>query len=717
MRLLAIFLISVLALHAVAGVCDVASVSSYLTSGSGFSFVPKKVDYVIVLDRSGSMEGQKINNVKQAATRLIAELPPTDRAAIISFSNTAIVHQSLTSDHQLLAASVATIDAEYGTKYSPALEATIAEFANSPNERAMIFLSDGRSDYSESDEDLLRLTEQLSRNNVCILTISYALGDEASPLLRDMAEQGAAYGCGEHFSASEQGTELQSVFQQIYRSISSSELLTVSTTFAGDDYKVIVSSKLNGKPVPGADATGCVDAVEIATNLYSNEKRYASFSGAQGALTVPDGEYTHESIARITCGGTCNIAGKDEGILQKGACVQTYVALASYVTGETQLVRITPTGFNPQSVAGRQGTLVVWANSDDVPRRIQSQYFDTVVEPGKNFTYAIEAVGTLLYADPERNYSGSITPLAGTGNDVLLVIDESGSMKGDGIREARDAASKFFGLLSSADRGALITFSQQARVVQGFTSDHETLQRAASTLRSEGATNYVPALKLASGQIPSQRPILIFMSDGVPTDAEGAKAILAQTDVLRKQGWCIMTVGFGQEGAAAKELLTSMAGTDECGAFLYAASGRLTQTFGTIYQLSQGRNDLVFEELDMPRITLRTKAKITTKINTKTGRAVPEEDYACSPLALVQVRAESTTSTLTYEENKYAGELSLHRGRNDIELIASVAATDDPSKAFVGTRQTRVYSLSPLWLILLPLLLATIIYLRVSRSE
>lgn len=45
------------------------------------------VDMVIVLDRSGSMEGRKIHDAREAAIRLLDDLSPADRFALITYAN------------------------------------------------------------------------------------------------------------------------------------------------------------------------------------------------------------------------------------------------------------------------------------------------------------------------------------------------------------------------------------------------------------------------------------------------------------------------------------------------------------------------------------------------------------------------------------------------------------------------------------------------------
>ena len=47
----------------------------------------RQVDMVVVLDRSGSMKGRKIQNARQAVLKLLTELSPKDRFALVTYSD------------------------------------------------------------------------------------------------------------------------------------------------------------------------------------------------------------------------------------------------------------------------------------------------------------------------------------------------------------------------------------------------------------------------------------------------------------------------------------------------------------------------------------------------------------------------------------------------------------------------------------------------------
>src|SRR5215217_3378970 len=83
----------------------------------------------MVLDHSGSMSGPKLQNLKEAVSRVIDELNPQDTLAIIIFDERAkvIVPSTQASDKEALKAAVAGIREAGGTKMSSGLTAGLEE--------------------------------------------------------------------------------------------------------------------------------------------------------------------------------------------------------------------------------------------------------------------------------------------------------------------------------------------------------------------------------------------------------------------------------------------------------------------------------------------------------------------------------------------------------------------------------------------------------------
>ncbi|UCD87944.1 MAG: VWA domain-containing protein [Desulfobacterales bacterium] len=84
------------------------------------------VDLVIVLDRSGSMQGRKIQDAKQAILNLLARLSKGDRFALVSYSNGVRRHSNLlnatATNRMLLDSAIHEISASGGTNLGAGLQ-------------------------------------------------------------------------------------------------------------------------------------------------------------------------------------------------------------------------------------------------------------------------------------------------------------------------------------------------------------------------------------------------------------------------------------------------------------------------------------------------------------------------------------------------------------------------------------------------------------------
>jgi len=139
---------------------------------------------------------------------------------------------------------------------------------------------------------------------------------------------------------------------------------------------------------------------------------------------------------------------------------------------------------------------------------------EMLVEDGATPTFAITENGrplTVLATDAE---SATRVP-----QDVVLLIDTSGSMAGDPLEDAKAAARGFLNQLSADDRVALVSFAFKPTVVSSFTSDRTALLAAIDGLQASGETAVHDAIVSAAGLVAqSDRQVtLVLLSDGGDT--------------------------------------------------------------------------------------------------------------------------------------------------------------------------------------------------------
>jgi Ca-activated chloride channel family protein len=152
----------------------------------------------IVLDISGSMSGQAIEDAKRAAEATVDKLEPTDDFSMVTFSNTA---QVLVGDGPIgprrssVLARIHDVHAEGGTNISSGLDLGYAEArapaAGDEAVRIVMLLSDGHA--NAGDTDPTSLSDRAARAfQDGIQTSAFGLGpDYDAPLMSGIADRGA----------------------------------------------------------------------------------------------------------------------------------------------------------------------------------------------------------------------------------------------------------------------------------------------------------------------------------------------------------------------------------------------------------------------------------------------------------------------------------------------------------------------------------------------
>jgi len=199
------------------------------------------------------------------------------------------------------------------------------------------------------------------------------------------------------------------------------------------------------------------------------------------------------------------------------------------------------------SISSRRAVSTVYSPSHRIettrkgPGRVSVRIArDAVTQPGPfRLSYlpeSKEGVTASLFAYPDPEVGGGyFLLLAGlpvrlpTGDqtvkrEVTLVLDRSGSMRGDKLDQVREAALQILAGLAPGEAFNIITYNE---AVESFApkpviKTDEAVERATAYLekvRASGGTNIYDALLEALRQAPADGmlPIVLFLTDGLPT--------------------------------------------------------------------------------------------------------------------------------------------------------------------------------------------------------
>jgi VWFA-related protein len=128
------------------------------------------VGLLLALDVSGSVRGQALADLKQAARVAVAALGPDDRALVLTFSDRIILRVPWTADRGRLEAAIEGIDAGGATALYDALSAAIALSGRALGRTLLLVLTDGRD--TASWLDARALVDAVQRSDLAVYVVS-----------------------------------------------------------------------------------------------------------------------------------------------------------------------------------------------------------------------------------------------------------------------------------------------------------------------------------------------------------------------------------------------------------------------------------------------------------------------------------------------------------------------------------------------------------------
>lgn len=246
---------------------------NYLRVGlTGFELPSKEqrpaVNVAIVLDKSGSMQGDKIAQAKSAAIEAVGRLRDDDIVSIVVYDNgvNVLVPATKASDRETIIAEINKINAGGGTALFAGVSKGAAElrkFKQDDKVNRVILLSDGIANVGPSSTaELSSLGESLLKEGISVSTLGLGLNYN-----EDLMTGLASASNGNH-AFIENAQDLVGVFNNEF-----DDLLSVVAT----DFEIEVQVNDDVRPVRVLGSNADIDGNKVTlplAQLYSKQLRY-----------------------------------------------------------------------------------------------------------------------------------------------------------------------------------------------------------------------------------------------------------------------------------------------------------------------------------------------------------------------------------------------------------------------------------------------------------
>jgi len=172
--------------------------------------------------------------------------------------------------------------------------------------------------------------------------------------------------------------------------------------------------------------------------------------------------------------------------------------------------------------------------------------------------------------------------------NLALVIDRSGSMQGEKIAKAREAALEALGRLAADDLVSVITYGGEVRTVVPAqrVGDGRAVAAAIRDIRADGGTPLFAGVSQGASELrknldrPGYVQRLLLVSDGLANEGPSTPDELGRLGAaLMKEGISVTTVGLGLN--YSEDLMTRLARRSDGNTYFVESASDLPRIFAT----------------------------------------------------------------------------------------------------------------------------------------
>lgn len=226
------------------------------------------VNVAIVLDKSGSMQGEKIARAREAAIDALQLLGPNDIVSIITYDSTVhvLVPATKLTDRESIIAKIRAISAGGNTALFGGVSkgaAEVRKFLDEERVNRVILLSDGLANVGPSAPgELGALGESLLKENISVTTLGLGLGYNEDLMVQLGSQSG-----GNHYFI-EEASELADIFRSEFDDV-------LSVVAQQVDITIDIPEGIRPVRVLGNDAD--INGQQVVTRLaaiYSEQNKH-----------------------------------------------------------------------------------------------------------------------------------------------------------------------------------------------------------------------------------------------------------------------------------------------------------------------------------------------------------------------------------------------------------------------------------------------------------